>query len=79
MILLNFGLIPEDERILSGSKPDRLGMKYHNLEFTRIAWGQFIHRLRVSLEGRIARRLAEYKARAVRQPDRTGEMVRAIL
>jgi hypothetical protein len=78
MIFPSFGSISEDEKMLSGRKPDRLGMKYHNPEFSRIAWGQFMYRLWVPLEERIAWWLTECKERAARRPDRTGEVGRAI-
>jgi hypothetical protein len=42
-------------------------MKYDNPEFSRIAWDQFMYRLRVPKAERIARWLAEGKKRAAQE------------
>ena len=52
----------------------KLRLKYDNPDFSRITWEQLVYRLRVSQTARIARWHTECKKRAVRQPDRTGEM-----
>jgi GT2 family glycosyltransferase len=51
-------------------------MKYGNPEFSRIAWEQFMYRLRAPREERIARWLNESIKRASQQADRTDEMGR---
>jgi GT2 family glycosyltransferase len=57
----------------------KLRIKYDNPEFSRITWEQLMYRLRVSQTERIARWHTECKKRAVRQPDRTGEIGRPVL
>ena len=54
-------------------------MKGDNSEFSRIAWDQFMCRLRVPRAERVARRLTEGKERAARRAGKTGEMGRPIL
>ena len=54
-------------------------MKYDNPEFSRIAWDQFMYRLRVPQAERIARWLTEGKKRAAQQAGRTGEMCGHVL
>jgi hypothetical protein len=54
-------------------------MKYENPEFSRIAWDQFVYRLRVPRAERLARWRAENRERISRQTDRTDEIERAIL
>ena len=51
-------------------------MKYDNPEYSRIAWDEFVYRLRVPRAERIARWLTECKKRAAQQPERTNRMGR---
>jgi hypothetical protein len=53
--------------------------KHDNPEFWRIAWDQFIYRLRVPRTVRIARRLAEREKRVVQRIEMSGETDRAVL
>jgi hypothetical protein len=51
-------------------------MKYDNPEFSRIAWDQFMYRLRVPKAERIARWLTEGKKRVAQQAERADEIGR---
>ena len=53
-------------------------MKYDDPEFSRIAWNQFMYRLRVPREQRISRWLTECKNRNAQQVDKTDEMKRSV-
>jgi len=53
-------------------------MKYGNPEFSKIAWEQFMYRLRVPRTERIARWFTESIKRAAQQADRTDEVGRPV-
>jgi GT2 family glycosyltransferase len=54
-------------------------LKHVNPEFWRIAWDQYIFRLRVPRTERIARRIAEREKRVVQRIERSGETDEAVL